>query len=72
MDGEIWVGKGTQRVRGECDQVLGRRNNTEVLRAIRKRGNRQLWEVGGGWDPNHCTRDLGGGRLSLLKGRDLK
>ena len=41
---------------------------TETLRAIRKNGNRQLQEIGGWGDPPECTRDLGGERLSGLKG----
>jgi hypothetical protein len=40
--------KGTRRGRGEQDQVLGEENRTEFLRASRKNGNRQPWEVGGG------------------------
>jgi hypothetical protein len=41
-----WVGKGTGRGKGEHDQVLGGGNRTEGLRASRKNGNRQPWEVG--------------------------
>jgi hypothetical protein len=42
------VGKGTGSRRGEHDQVLGGGNRTQVLRASRKNGNRQLREVGDG------------------------
>jgi hypothetical protein len=48
----------------------GKRN--EALGASRKNGNRQHQEIGGWANPLECTRDLGGERLSGLKGRDLK
>lgn len=38
------------------------------MRASRKNGNRQPLEVGGWRDPPDCIRDLGGERLSGLKG----
>jgi hypothetical protein len=44
----------------------------EALRASKKIGNTQPREMGGWGDPPECTRDLGGERLSGLKGRDLK
>ena len=44
----------------------------EALRASRKNGNRQPPEIGGWQDPLEYTRDLGGERLSELKGRDLR
>ena len=47
-------------------------NRTEALRASRKNGNRQPPEIGGWQDPLEYTRDLGGERLSGLKGRDLR
>jgi hypothetical protein len=54
--------------------VLGEGKRTEALRASRKNGNRQPREVGswGGGNPPECTSDLGGERLSGLKGRDLR
>lgn len=55
--------------REEPDVVLGEGRR---LRASRKNGNWQLWEVGGWGDPPECTRDLGGERLSGLIGRDLR
>jgi hypothetical protein len=45
---------------------------TKVLRTSRKNGNRQSWEVGSWGNPPEYTRDLGGERLSELKGRDLR
>lgn len=45
---------------------------TEVLMSGRKNVNRQPQEIGGWGDPPECTRDLGGERLSGLKGRDLR
>ena len=45
---------------------------TEALRASRKNGNGQPREIGDGGTPLEYTRDLGGERLSGLKGRDLK
>ena len=69
--GRTWMGKGTRRGRGEYDQVL-ENNRTEALRASRKNGNRQPQEIGGWGDPPECTRDLGGERLSGLKGKDLR
>ena len=56
--------KVTGRGRGEHDQVLDRGNRAKAPRASRKTGNRQPW--GGG--ALECTRDLGGERLSGLKG----
>ena len=58
--------------RGEHDWVFGGGKGLKSLRASRKNGNRQLWEVGGWGDPPECTRDLGGERLSGLKERDLR
>ena len=46
-------------------------NITEVLRKSKKNGNRQLFEVGGEKTLGYI-RDLGGERLSGLKGRDLR
>jgi hypothetical protein len=45
---------------------------SKVLRDSRKKGNRQLWEVGSWGDPPVCTRDLRGERLSGLKGKDSR
>ena len=45
---------------------------TGAMRASRKSGNRQPWEVGGGGDPPEYTRNLRGKRLSGVKGRDLR
>jgi len=42
------------------------------LRASRKNGNRQLWEVGDRPPPPECTRDLRSERLTALKGRGLR
>jgi hypothetical protein len=42
------------------------------LRANRKNGNRQPQEIGGWKKPPEYMRDLGGKRLTGLKGRDLK
>jgi hypothetical protein len=64
------IGKGTGRGRGEHDRALGG-GKTEALRADRKNGNRKPQEVGSWGDSLECTRDLGGERLSELKGRDL-
>jgi hypothetical protein len=41
---------------------------TEAPRASKKNGNRQPREIGGWKNPLECTRDLGGKRLSELKG----
>ena len=43
-EGGTWMGKRT----GEHDLVFGGGNKTEVLKASRQKGNRQLQEVGGG------------------------
>jgi hypothetical protein len=48
------------------------RERTEVLRASRKNANRHHQEIGGWKDLPKCTRDLGGKRLSGIKGRDLR
>ena len=45
---------------------------TEALRANRKNGNNQTWEIVCLRDLPECTTDLGGERLSGLKGRDLR
>jgi hypothetical protein len=50
---------------------IGWGKRVKALRVRRKNGNRQPLEVGGWRDPAECTRDLGGERLSGLKGRDL-
>jgi hypothetical protein len=55
------VGRGTR-------SGIGREKRTEALRASRKNGNRQPWEIGDLGDPPECTRDLGGERFSGLKG----
>jgi hypothetical protein len=44
----------------------------EALRASKKNGNRQPREIGGWRDPPKLTRDMGGERLSGLKGKDLR
>ena len=46
--------------------------SSEALRASRKNGNRKPEEIVGWGDPPECTRDLGGERISGLKGRDLR
>jgi hypothetical protein len=45
---------------------------TEALKASKKNGNRQPQEIGGWGNPSECTRDLGGKRLSGIKGSDLR
>jgi hypothetical protein len=47
------------------------RKRTETLKACRKNGNRQPQVIGGLGDLE-CTKDLGGKRLSGIKGRDLR
>jgi hypothetical protein len=42
------------------------------LRASRKNGSRQPWEIGGWGDPPEYSRDLRDERLSGVKGRDLR
>jgi hypothetical protein len=49
---------------------VGMGKRTEALRTSRKNGNRQPWEVEDWRDPPECSRDLGGERLSGLKGWD--
>ena len=46
-----------------------RGDRKEALRASRKNGNMQPQGLGGRGDSLDCTRDLGGERLSRLKGR---
>jgi hypothetical protein len=58
--------------RGEHDWVLGGGKGLKSLRASRKNGNMQPWEVGGWGDPPECTRDMGSDRLSGLKGKHLR
>ena len=58
--------------RGEPDLILGEGKRTEALRASRKNGNMQPQEIGGWENPPECTRDLGGKRLSGIKGTDLR
>ena len=60
---------GGRREGGEPDLALG---EGKGLRARGKNVNRQPQEIGGWGDPPECTRDLGGERLSGLKGRDLR
>jgi hypothetical protein len=64
------VGRGTERRKENMNRYWGL-NRTEALRTSRKNGNQQPWEVGGR-DSLECTGDLGGERLSELKGRDLR
>jgi hypothetical protein len=45
---------------------------TEALRASRKNGNRQHWELGGWEQPPECNRDLGSEILSGVKRRSLR
>jgi hypothetical protein len=40
--------RGGRDEKGEHDHLLWREDRTEALRASRKNGNRQPWEVGGG------------------------
>ena len=47
---------------------MGKR--TEALKASRKNGNRQPREVGGGGTLQNVPENLGGERLSELKGRE--
>jgi hypothetical protein len=53
--------------RGEHDMELGGGNDWSP-EGQRKNGNRQPLEVGGWGDHPECTRDLGGEKLSGLKG----
>jgi hypothetical protein len=46
-------------------------NITKAPRDSRKNGNKQPQEVGGGGGALECTRDLGGERLSAIKGKNL-
>ena len=65
-------GRGDRDEKGEHDHLLWREDRTEALRASRKNGNRQPWEVGGWGYPPECTRNMGGERLSGPKVRDLR
>jgi hypothetical protein len=58
--------------RGEPELVLVKGKRLKQLRASRRNGNRHLQEIGGWGDTPECPRDLGGKRLSGLKGRDLR
>ena len=60
--------EGWGQQREETDLLLG---EEKELKASRKSGTRQPWEVGCWRDPPECTRDLGAQRLSGLKGRTL-
>jgi hypothetical protein len=73
MEEGTWEGKWGRGVgrRGEPDLVLREGKSIEALGARRKKGSRQPQEIGGCGDPPECTRDLGGERLSGIKGRDL-
>jgi hypothetical protein len=44
----------------------------EALRASRKNGNRQTWEMRNRGNPLECARDLGGNRHTEHKERDLR
>ena len=55
--------------RRETDLVLG---EGKGVRSSRKNGNRQPGEVGGWGDASEFTKDLGGERLSVLKGTYLR
>jgi hypothetical protein len=71
--GSSWVEEETGKGNREHDKVLvGVGWGTEALRASRKNRNRQPQEVGVGRGALECIRDLGGERLSGLKGRDLR
>jgi hypothetical protein len=61
--------RGLRLGRGEHYLVLGEWKGTEALRASRKNGNRQPSEVGVWEDPSECTGELGGEKLSGLKGK---
>ena len=70
-------GEGKNRGGEKVDGMGGSGGNrwgkrTEALRARRENWNRQPREIGGWGDPTECTRDLGGERLSGLKGRNLR
>ena len=63
------MGKGTERGRGDHDQVLGGRNKNEALRTSRKNGNRQPLKVRGrgtlqkvpeAWEVRDCQDSKGG------------
>ena len=70
---EEFLGNNREELRGTRSGIIRWGNRTEVLRASRKTGNRQpLEREGCGEDPPEWTRDLGGERLSGLKGRDLR
>jgi hypothetical protein len=64
--GKGYLGEGERETRSG----IGWEERTEALRASRKSGNRQPWEVGGCRDSLECTRDLGGKTLLGLKGKD--
>jgi hypothetical protein len=68
-EGERDPGGKVDRKKGGGD-MIGWRKRIETLRARRKNGIRQPWEVGGWGYPPECTRDLGGERHSGLKGRE--
>jgi hypothetical protein len=48
---------------------IGERNRSDTLKASKMNRNWQPQEVGSGGNPLEYTRDLGGERLSGLKGR---
>jgi hypothetical protein len=65
---EKWTGRGSWGKRGIWAGI-GWGKSTEALKASRKNWNRQPQEIGGwGGDSPECTRDLGGKRLSGIKG----
>jgi hypothetical protein len=51
---------------------IGWGKRIKALRASRRNGNGQPGEIGGWGDPPECTRDLGGERISGLKGKNFR
>jgi hypothetical protein len=62
----------TNDLRTRAIQTNKQMNRTEALRTSRKNRNRKPQKKGGWGEPPECTRDLGGKRLSGLKGRQLR
>jgi hypothetical protein len=70
-EGGTCVGKETGTRRGKHDLILGVGKGLKLWgTAERMKTDSLEWEEMG--EPLECTRDLGGGRLSGLKGRDFR
>ena len=66
-------GRGREGLEWEMGKEREEGNTVMYWRTSRKDGNQCPRKVGSEkWDPLECTRDLGGKRLSELKGRDLR